>query len=116
MLSVLQFYCASLSKMFYNVPVLFLCGIQSGRMQIYIFFFSQQFIITVLSFGSWTEADTTVACRQLGFDHGNFSFFSWSTNDSMFMLYHKPNCNGDEQSVLKCPGVGNIKIGSRICS
>ena len=56
-----------------------------------------------------------VACRQLGFKTGNFSFLSWARNDSSFMLFHRPSCSGSERHIMDCPGSAGIKIGSRIC-
>src|SRR6218665_1849134 len=65
---------------------------------------------------SWTQTDVDVSCQQLGFQTGNFSFVSWATNDTSYMLYHKPSCTGQEQNIMDCPGSKSIKIGSRICS
>ena len=64
---------------------------------------------------SWTAHDVNVTCRELGFAGGVFNFFSWARNDSRFMLIFKPNCKGDESSLLDCPGSAKAKIGSRIC-
>ena len=64
---------------------------------------------------SWTQTDTDVTCRQLGFKNGTFSFVSFATNDSMYMLYHKPECQGHEGRITDCPGSARIQIGSRIC-
>ncbi len=64
---------------------------------------------------SWTDIDTNVACQQLGFRSGNFSFLSWSTNDTDYMLYHKPMCTGTERNMVQCPGAAGIQIGHKIC-
>ncbi|KAI0230770.1 hypothetical protein LSAT2_018882 [Lamellibrachia satsuma] len=64
---------------------------------------------------NWTQTDTDVACRQLGFLEGIFSFVSWARNDSRFMLYHQPDCSGSESNILDCAGSQRIQIGSRIC-
>ena len=60
-------------------------------------------------------ADVNVACQQLGFRAGNFSFLPWARNDSSYMLYLEPGCVGDESNILNCPGSRNIRIGSKIC-
>ena len=59
--------------------------------------------------------DVKVACQLLGFQWGNFSFMSWARNDTLFMLYHRPQCIGEEKHIMECPGAANIEIGSRIC-
>ena len=64
---------------------------------------------------SWTQTDTNITCRQLGFKNGTFSFVSFATNDSMYMLYHKPDCRGYEDHIMDCSGSARIQIGSRIC-
>jgi len=64
---------------------------------------------------SWTTADVTVACQQLGFRTGNFSFLPYARNESSYMLYLEPSCAGDETNILDCPGSRNIRIGSKIC-
>lgn len=64
---------------------------------------------------SWTQTDTDVACQQLGFETGNFSFIAFALNDSSYMLYYRPNCVGNESSIMDCPGSQNIQIGSGIC-
>ncbi len=56
-----------------------------------------------------------MTCAQLGFKNGTFSFVSFATNDSMYMLYHKPECRGDENHIMDCPGSARVQIGSRIC-
>jgi Scavenger receptor cysteine-rich domain len=80
----------------------------------YLMFYLVTIICVVMD--SWTDTDVNVACQQLGFLTGNFSFVSWARNDSLYMLYHKPACSGSELSVLDCPAASNICIGSRICS
>ena len=64
---------------------------------------------------SWTDIDVNVTCRQLGFNGGFFRFLSYAGNDSLYMLYHRPQCVGDESDILLCPGRNEIKIGSRTC-
>lgn len=64
---------------------------------------------------SWTDVDTNITCRKLGFNGGTFEFVSFAQNDSSYMLYYKPECLGDENDIMDCPGSRGIKIGSRIC-
>lgn len=64
---------------------------------------------------SWTQEAVDVACKQLGFNNGTFSFVSWSRNDTDFMLYHNPACEGSETNILDCPNKNNIQIGHKIC-
>ena len=66
-------------------------------------------------FFSWTDVDANVTCRQLGFNGGEFSFLSWAMNDTTYMLYYKPQCEGTEDRVVECPGYRGIQIGSKIC-
>jgi len=71
--------------------------------------------LTYVCVFSWTMADVNVACQQLGFRTGNFTFLPWARNDSSYMLYLKPSCVGSEASILDCPGARDIRIGSKIC-
>ena len=66
-------------------------------------------------FSSWTQEDTNVTCRHLGFKNGTFFFGYWAKNDSTYMLYHRPQCLGYEDNIMDCMGSTGIKIGSRIC-
>lgn len=74
-------------------------------------------------FHSWTTEDVNVACKQLGFErgvsfreyHNGFAFLAYPSNNSHYMLFHKPNCSGNEFSLKDCPGYGNVQIGSKIC-
>jgi len=72
-------------------------------------------VLTIVYVCSWTTADVNVACQQLGFRKGNFSFLPYARNESSYMLYLEPNCAGDEANILDCPGARNIRIGSKIC-
>ena len=64
---------------------------------------------------SWTQETVNVACRQLGFRSGNFSFERIADNETHYMLYEHPGCRGPEASVFDCPGFNNISIGKQIC-
>ena len=56
-----------------------------------------------------------MACQQLGFEWGNFSFISWARNDTLNMLYHRPECTGEETHLMDCPRAHTIEIGTNIC-
>lgn len=66
-------------------------------------------------FYSWTQTTVNLACRQLGFRSGNFSFERIADNETHYMLYDNPGCAGQETNVLDCPGRVNISIGKQIC-
>ncbi|XP_013419620.1 protein bark beetle [Lingula anatina] len=69
------------------------------------------------NYRNWTQIDAEVACRQLGYNSGNFTFNStlW-TNDTWTMMYELPACYGHESSIFDCPGNTDIKIGRTICA
>lgn len=69
---------------------------------------------------NWTRTDAQVACRQLGFADGNFTFHSLAMNSTYFlrrfyMLLQSPQCNGTERSLLDCPGAVNVSVSRDIC-
>lgn len=54
-------------------------------------------------FPSWTAADLSVTCRQLGFGGGKY--WEWqdrANNDTSTLLYQAPNCTGLEDQITKC--------------
>ena len=61
--------------------------------------------------------DANVTCRHLGFVWGNFTYHSFSRNKTEYMLFEKPNCDGDEDSLFTCTGANamGIKVGHHIC-
>ncbi|CAH8431249.1 unnamed protein product [Schistosoma turkestanicum] len=68
----------------------------------------------------WSKADTRIACQQLGYFNGNFSFGSQSSNQYSSVQISKPNCFGNETNQLglfSCPGLmmKNITYGRNIC-
>ncbi|XP_052783699.1 protein bark beetle-like isoform X2 [Mya arenaria] len=67
------------------------------------------------NYNNFTAIDLNVTCRHLGFVYGNFTYHSFSRNETDYMLYEKPSCRGDENSLFACPGAVNIKFGKAIC-
>lgn len=60
-------------------------------------------IVIVKLICSWTVADLTVACRQLGFSGGKY--WEWqdrANNDTAALLYQAPHCSGLEDDITKC--------------
>lgn len=66
-------------------------------------------------FFSFTEIDVNVTCRHLGFLKGNFTYHSFSRNLTDYMLWERPGCTGNENSLFNCPGVSKIRVGAHIC-
>lgn len=64
---------------------------------------------------SFTEIDLNVTCRHLGFAYGNFTYHSFTRNETDYMVFEKPACRGTENSLFECPGRANIKDGARVC-
>lgn len=67
------------------------------------------------SVSSFTEAEANVTCRHLGFRNGNFTYHSFSWNLTDYLLFERPQCAGQENSLTECPGWLNIKIGPHVC-
>ncbi|XP_067681580.1 protein bark beetle-like [Haliotis asinina] len=66
---------------------------------------------------NFTEIDANVTCRHLGFLKGNFTYHSFAKNYTDYMLFERPRCTGQENSLFDCPGVTatNIQLGQHIC-
>ena len=65
---------------------------------------------------SFSAVDLNVTCRHLGFVYGNFTYHSFTRNETNYMLFEKPACTGSENSLFDCPGSKNIKYGASVCS
>ena len=59
--------------------------------------------------------DANVTCRQLGFVGGNFTYHSFSRNQTEYMMFKKPACRGHENSLFECIGKDAISVGTHIC-
>ncbi|KAK6181325.1 hypothetical protein SNE40_009204 [Patella caerulea] len=64
---------------------------------------------------NFTEIDANVTCRHLGFLKGNFTYHSFTRNQTEYMLFEKPDCGGTENSLFDCGGSRNIRLGHHIC-
>ena len=64
---------------------------------------------------SFTEAEANVTCRHLGFRNGNFTYHSFSYNLTDYLLFERPKCVGQENSLTECSGWSYIKIGPHVC-
>lgn len=67
------------------------------------------------NYNNFTAIDLNVTCRHLGFVYGNFTYHSFTRNETDYMLFEKPACTGSENSLFDCPGNKNIKYGATIC-
>ncbi|KAH3754675.1 hypothetical protein DPMN_189356 [Dreissena polymorpha] len=67
------------------------------------------------NYNNFTNIDLNVTCRHLGFVYGNFTYHSFSRNETDYMLFEKPACRGSENSLFDCPGAKDIKYGPTIC-
>lgn len=66
-------------------------------------------------YSSFTEVDANVTCHHLGFLKGNFTYHSFAKNYTDYMMFERPRCSGQENSLFDCPGVTNIHLGQHIC-
>ena len=67
------------------------------------------------SFFSWTAADLSVACRQLGFTGGQF--YEWqdkANNDTRSVLLESPACTGSEKTMQECAWQ-TLAMGGGVC-
>lgn len=67
------------------------------------------------NYNNFTAIDLNVTCRHLGFVYGNFTYHSFTRNETDYMLFEKPTCTGSENNLLDCPGSKDIKYGATIC-
>ncbi|XP_030745583.1 protein bark beetle isoform X2 [Sitophilus oryzae] len=64
---------------------------------------------------NWTKADMETACRQMGFQGGDF--FQWFNREMPLkprLLYEEPSCTGTEGSLLDCRW-DSYQMGSGVC-
>lgn len=67
-------------------------------------------------FYSWTRADLETACRQLGYQGGQW----WSWIDRQWpskprLLYEEPGCRGTESSMMICERWSERQLGAGVC-
>lgn len=65
---------------------------------------------------SWTRADLETACRQLGYQGGQW----WSWIDRQWpskprLLYEEPGCRGTESSLTNCERWSERQLGAGVC-
>lgn len=64
---------------------------------------------------SWTRSDMETACRQLGFQGGNFfNWFNRQMPQTSRLLYEEPKCLGTERSLFDCQWASR-QLGSGVC-
>lgn len=73
-------------------------------------------IFHVESLSSWTRADLETACRQLGYQGGQW----WSWIDRQWpskprLLYEEPGCRGIEISLKNCDRWSERQLGAGVC-
>ncbi|XP_017774038.1 PREDICTED: protein bark beetle isoform X2 [Nicrophorus vespilloides] len=64
---------------------------------------------------NWTLADMSIACRQLGFQGGEF--FMWHNREMPLksrLLYENPRCRGSEETIFECDW-HTRQMGSGVC-
>lgn len=71
-----------------------------------------------LSSLSWTAADATVVCRDLGFKDSLQGFFTYNftaTEYHRYVAITKPECTGAENRLMDCPQADSPQYSSQIC-
>ncbi|XP_074661276.1 protein bark beetle-like [Tubulanus polymorphus] len=86
--------------------------VRQGRLQM---FYKNRWRGVCTNYRNWTKESSDVACRQLGFEAGNFTFEPVADNETYYMLFENPQCSGLESSLYACPGMKSISLGKHVC-
>ncbi|KAJ4447016.1 hypothetical protein ANN_09004 [Periplaneta americana] len=87
-------------------------SILAGRLQI---FHNSQWRSVCTNSRNWTRADLETACRQLGFQGGQW--WGWVDRQPGFkprLLFEEPKCTGTEASLFECDWTSR-QLGSGVC-
>ena len=79
---------------------------------------NHRFLLSPSPSCSWTQIDTDMVCKELGFVNGTFSLGRLAFNGSRHVRLPKPHCLGGEGSILNCKGnteKGAIQYGGTVC-
>ncbi|KAF7287908.1 hypothetical protein GWI33_000255 [Rhynchophorus ferrugineus] len=84
----------------------------AGRLQVKV---NEKWRSVCTNSRNWTRADMETACRQMGFQGGEF--FQWFNREMPVrsrLLFEEPRCSGTETSLLECQW-DKREMGSGVC-